>query len=186
MKDYNNIDWCSIFYYDETSPSGLRWRVDRRNISGTICAKTGDVAGSVSDKGYWVIPFAKSYYKAHRIVWILINGFVPKNMQIDHLDRNRQNNHIKNLRLVDFHKNRRNSSKSKNNTTNFTGVHWYYSKGYTYCTAKWQQDSKIKVKRFSVKKYGLLEAFNLACEHRKQKIKELNELGYGYSDNHGQ
>jgi hypothetical protein len=41
-------------------------------------------------------------------------------------------------------------------------------------------------KSFSVKKHGLLPAFAMACQYRKDKINELNTKGYGYADNHGQ
>lgn len=34
-------------------------------------------------------------------------------------------------------------------------------------------------------KYGYDEAFKLACEYRKEQIKRLNSLGYGYAELHG-
>ena len=42
-----------------------------------------------------------------------------------------------------------------------------------------------KKKSFSVKNFGLLPAFAMACKFREDKIRELNEQGYGYSENHG-
>ena len=82
--------------------------------------------------------------------------------------------------------------KKSSNSSGFVGVVWAYhsAKDNLRAVALWTECSNGVMTRcrksFSVKKYGLLEAFNLACEYRKQKIKELNELGYGYSDNHGQ
>lgn len=37
---------------------------------------------------------------AHRVVWYIHNGDIPDGYEIDHLDRNKLNNEITNLRLV--------------------------------------------------------------------------------------
>ena len=58
-------------------------------------------------------------------------------------------------------------------------------KKYTYATSTWVSDSGKGQKHFPVAKYGLLEAYSLAFLYREQKIKELNDLGYGYTENHG-
>lgn len=190
MKDYNLVDWGELLYYDPSSSSGLRWKVDRVNCSGTVVAHKGSVAGAISDKGYWVVPNNKSYYKAHRIVWILNTGRKLFN-QIDHVDRDRSNNRFENLREVTHTLNRRNIIKQVNNSTGSTGVLWWESRSAcgkyssTYATAQWNTDGKKQIKRFSVKKYGLLEAFKLACEYRELMINTLNNQGYGYSETHG-
>lgn len=59
-----------------------------------------------------------------------------------------------------------------------------------YAKAMWHivdelGNGKIEMKRFAVAEFGLLPSFAMACIYREQKIKELNELGYGYSYNHG-
>ena len=44
----------------------------------------------------------KKQCRAHQIVWIYANGiYDKKNLMIDHIDRNRSNNKLSNLRLVD-------------------------------------------------------------------------------------
>ena len=52
-------------------------------------------------------------YLEHRLVWILFNGPVPKGLVIDHIDRDRQNNRIENLRAVSWVKNTRNRKENK-------------------------------------------------------------------------
>lgn len=49
----------------------------------------------------------KVYY-LHRVVWEYYNGKIPKNLMIDHINRNKSDNRIENLRLVDAKENRRN------------------------------------------------------------------------------
>ena len=84
----------------------------------------------------------------------------------------------------------RNKSAYRNNNTGFTGVQWYqHSQGSLYAVATWGEFvdgiRKVRNKKFSVKKYGLLPAFAMACKYREDKIEELNALGYGYTENHG-
>jgi hypothetical protein len=91
--------------------------------------------------------------------------------------------------LIEFQA--RNKTKLRNNTSGVTGVSWQNGKGKIAAVAFWReydavkQKSVIKSKSFSVSKYGKELAFELACKARENAITELNEQGYGYSDNHG-
>jgi hypothetical protein len=64
------------------------------------------------------------HFLAHRLAWLYIYGVWP-NSGIDHIDRNRQNNRISNLREVSVVQNNRNNSKRKNCTSKFLGVCWH-------------------------------------------------------------
>jgi hypothetical protein len=77
-------------------PSGLAWAVKgKRRI-------VGGMAGSKTRFGYWCVRLGDApgkLYQAHRIVWTIANGKSPQGF-IDHIDRNRGNNAIENLRLA--------------------------------------------------------------------------------------
>lgn len=95
-----------------------------------------------------------------------------------------------NIRWATAEQQTRNRSKQSNNNSGVTGVYWnVLNKDMTYAIASWYEKedamTKQKHKSFSVKKYGLLPAFAMACKYREEKIAELNALGYGYSSNHG-
>lgn len=60
----------------------------------------GQVNGSVDGDGYLLCSLFNKTFKVHRLIWILLNGEIPDDIEIDHKDRNRQNNRIENLRLV--------------------------------------------------------------------------------------
>lgn len=81
----------------------------------------------------------------------------------------------------------RNRRKNKRNTSGCTGVAQCFKDGVVFSyKAIWVDlEGKQKSKSFSINKYGKEEAFRLACEARENAIKELNEQGAGYSENHG-
>ena len=73
---------------------------------------------------YHKIHFRTLSYKAHRLIWVWHYGNIPDNIQIDHIDRNKKNNRIENLRLVTALENRQNMGVRKDNTSGKKGVYW--------------------------------------------------------------
>ena len=67
--------------------------------------KNNKKAGTMRKEGYIVIQCNNSVYYAHRLVWSLLKGLIPDNMQIDHINRNKADNRIENLRLVNISQN---------------------------------------------------------------------------------
>ena len=61
-------------------------------------------------------------YLAHRIIFKMVHGYDPD--QIDHDDRDRSNNKLKNLLDASATTNSRNSKLYSNNTSGVVGVHW--------------------------------------------------------------
>lgn len=82
----------------------------------------------------------------------------------------------------------RNKIKSTRNTSGFTGAFWVVDKinNATRAVANWHdKHMKNVTKSFSVKKYGLLEAFALACKTREEAIENLKKEGVEYGSQHG-
>lgn len=180
------------YTYSEESPSGLFWVVEIR--SGRNRAKVnvspGDVAGAVNSSGYYQTRVDGKLVSNHRIIWTMQRGEIPKGVFIDHIDRNKLNNKIDNLRLVTPTENLRNMPKRKDNSTGMTGVQLCFNQQRSGNTtmlwrAKWNEGGKQRSKSFSVLKYGFLEAEALAIAYRTEMIEKLNRQGAGYTEIHG-
>ena len=74
--------------------------------------------------GYRKVTFNYKQYSAHVLVWIYFFGAIPDGMVIDHINRNRSDNRIENLRVVSASGNARNRDMSSNNLSGFNGVHY--------------------------------------------------------------
>ena len=80
--------------YDYCPDSGLFfWKINTSNV------KAGQVAGAKHNGYIRLTVYGKRIF-AHRLAWLFSYGELPKD-QIDHIDRNKSNNKITNLRDVD-------------------------------------------------------------------------------------
>lgn len=96
----------------------LYWKV-----SPSRGVRENDLAGSLSSEGYVRVGVKGREYFAHRLIWLYHNGYFPEN-QIDHINRKRDDNRIKNLREASRSCNLRNMKLDKRNTSGITGVCW--------------------------------------------------------------
>lgn len=92
-------------------------------------AKVGDIAGSKDSYGYVQIRLRSKIYLAHRLAWLVTYGYWPEN-QLDHINRDRADNRVSNLREATHAQNLQNRAVQRNNKSGFIGVSWYpkYSK----------------------------------------------------------
>lgn len=88
------------------------------------CRK-GDIAGTDHPCGYRrliiTVDGRRFGLYIHRVVWLFENGYWPE-FYIDHIDGDRSNNVISNLREADFNQNLQNISKRAGCTSKFLGV----------------------------------------------------------------
>lgn len=195
-KEVEMIDWEEYFVYDLTSPTGLRWKKDvlAGRTGKTKIVLAGDPAGHLTSNSNGTrktvdVGFRNKHRKAHRIVWEMHYGEIPKGMVIDHLDQNPWNNDVLNLALKTKSENHRNTKLTEANTSGKVGVYWHsMNKGkHTYAVARVQVDNREFSRRFATHKFGLLPAFKMACEWRTSKVNELNEkLNANFTELHGQ
>lgn len=89
--------------------------------------KSGEIVSNISSSGYSNITINYKNYYAHRLAWLYIYGYFPKN-QIDHINGIKSDNRICNLREADNCKNQLNTKLQSRNSSGHKGVSWLKSK----------------------------------------------------------
>ena len=128
------------FWYDSTTG------IFRARFESTRC-KAWRIVGNKETKGYLQINVAGKLYMAHRLAWMYETGQDPieLHMQIDHIDNNKTNNAISNLRLVT---NKQNSENTGLNVRNKTGIKGVYMEKDRFVAEICHHYKRIKIGRF--------------------------------------
>lgn len=113
----------------------FRWKVDMGKK-----VKKGDIAGSRKNDGYIRIKIHGKDYAAHRLAYLLVHRELPK--FLDHIDRDRANNRISNLRACTLSENELNKGIDKRNTSGVKGVFWNRK------SKKWRSQARLKGKLY--------------------------------------
>lgn len=142
-------------------------------FNGVLISKsTMRIVGSMRDTGYITTGDGNFTEYCHRIVWEMHCGNIPEGYEIDHVNHDRSDNRIENLRIVKKKDNLKNKRKYKNNTSGITGVSIVNTKGYRYFMAKIKVNGKQKCQTFK----NIIDAMNKRIEW---------EVLYGMHKNHG-
>ena len=163
----NIENWRLVSGYDnyEVSSHG---RV-RNNTNGYIMKQT------ILNTGYIRTWLTKDGERKHHMVHRLIAfAFLDRNdehTEVDHLDHNKSNNMVSNLRWVTTSVNQRNASRRTDNTSGASGVSFH--KGHNSWGARWYNaDMRRQSKHFRVAEYGNDEAKQMAINYRRERCLE--------------
>jgi len=157
------LTWKKISAEDIPSKSQLA--ADKRN--GRFAGKQ---AGSVcSVNGYVNVHLIDRLYRVHRIIWFFEHGYWPE--YIDHVNRDRSDNRIANLRNVSHSDNHKNTPMRVNNKTGVNGVVFCKKSG------KYRAEIQSKGVRYNL---GTFDTLELAAKARSDAEKE-----FGFHKNHG-
>lgn len=130
--------------------------------------KAGQIVGTVGSHGYLSTWFGGKHLLVHRIIYFLHHKNVfDSKITIDHIDGNRLNNKIENLRLASYSENQSNKKLTRN-TSGAKNVCW------DKATEKWRVRVNFEKKRNEI---GLFlnfdEAVKAASEARKKIHKQF-------------
>ena len=135
----------------------LFWKIRK-----AACVYIGNEAGSIDKKGYRRVMINNKSYKTHRLVFMMHYGYLPK--QVDHIDGNKLNNNIENLRQATHGQNRQNSKIQKNNTSGVKGINWQKRDN------KWQARVMLNKKSHQIGYFETLEEAKKAIEKARQQL----------------
>jgi HNH endonuclease len=155
---FNQKDVRELLDYNQETGIFM-WKKSRRGI------QVGKPLGTDNGFGYLRITvLGKSVY-AHRLAWFYVHGNWPD--QIDHINGNKSDNRIKNLRDVNVQQNAQNKIKAQKNSESQTlGVSWHKK------AKKWQAHICV----YKQRKY--LGLFVNIEEAHKAYLKEKEKINY--------
>jgi hypothetical protein len=133
--------------------------------------RNGKLVGFKRNTGYICIKINNRGYQAHRLAWLYVHGKMPSNC-IDHINNDKTDNRIENLREANASQNNHNSRLRKDNNSGVKGVYW--SKQHN----KWRVQIGVNGKN---KYFGLHDDLELAelvaQEARNEYHKEFANHG---------
>lgn len=146
------ISHCELVKLLAYNPSNgfFTWKQDRGRI------RLGATAGALRKDGYLQITIDHKLYLAHRLAWFYITGEWPIN-QIDHVNRNKSDNRLCNLRLATNKQNGENLPLLCVNVSGYRGVSWDAPRN------KWKAQIKHHGKNIFIGRFdALIDAANAA------------------------
>lgn len=102
-----------------------------RLVTTSSQAVAGSVVGSDNGTGYLRVMVDGRRYCLHKLVWLYVHGSFPHDM-LDHINMDKSDNRLCNLREASMSENRCNVGVSAANTSGAKGVCWHARIG------KWQ------------------------------------------------
>lgn len=80
-------------------------------------------AGSIHKTGYRHVTWMGKVHKVHRLIFLMHHGYLPP--EVDHINGDRADNRIENLRAANRSENQCNRPALASNTSGYPGVSWH-------------------------------------------------------------
>jgi hypothetical protein len=134
----------------------LVWSVNRKR------ARVGNKVGAHDPSGYLRTRVNEKLHLVHRLIYLWHHGYMPE--MVDHIDGNKSNNRIENLREANRVTNQYNSKLSRMNTSG--------SKNVSFCaqTKKWAVKMMLFGKRRTLGRFDDIELADLVAREARAKF----------------
>ena len=140
----------------EYKDGDLYWKVDR------LVVRAGELAGAKTLNGYKQIGINRKVYLQHRVIFLMFHGYLPK--YVDHINGNRNDNRIENLREVTSSQNNCNRKVTKKTKYPVRGIYQHSKYKDKYCV-----EIYVDKKRKHIGIYKTLEEAIKASNDARQK-----------------
>jgi hypothetical protein len=150
------MSWNELFYYKE---GFLYYKSD---VGRKI--KKDSKVGNIKKSGYLQFNSNNKTYSVHRVIYEMHFGKIPEKMQIDHIDRDKLNNNIGNLRLATSQQNNFNKNVRKDSSSGFKCIFWRKDKN------KYRVRIKINNTEKSVGYFKTIEEAKYAYEVASKQL----------------
>ena len=148
-------------YDPETGNLIWRWNIGTHKTAGKV-------AGCLRANGYKEISVNRKRYNAHRIVWLWHYGVFPAN-GLDHINGDKSDNRIENLREATKIQNAQNRRTARSdNKSGYLGV--------GVSRDKWTAQIYLSGKRLHIGCFDTPEAAHEAYLTKKRELHEFNTL----------
>lgn len=124
-------------------------------------AKAGMVAGCLQPSGYIRLRIDGTDRQLHRMIFLYHHGQIAEGMEIDHIDGDKANNRIENLRQVTKSQNNQNAKIRSDNTSGTKGVYKQRN--------KWISQITINKKQLYLGSYNTLEQAEMVVKEAREK-----------------
>jgi|AntDeeMetagen681_2_1112603.scaffolds.fasta_scaffold13604_2 hypothetical protein len=149
------MEYNDIFSYRD---GRLYWKESRGQ------AKEGKEAASIGGGGYLQVCYKGKRTQIHRVVYMMHGGVIPEGMYIDHINGNRKDNRVENLRVCTPTQNQTNRGAPKSSTSGAKGVVWRTDRN------KWRASIRAGGKRYHVGLFNTIEEASAAQAQRSQEL----------------
>lgn len=125
-------------------------------------------AGNDTWNGYRVVRWCGRKMRAHHIIWVWCHGYWPKG-EIDHINGDRSDNRIDNLREVTVAQNRTNKKIQSNNKSGYKWVHFHKQSGRWCAEIQAPRGPGLGRKRLHQSMHSTAEeAYEAACKAARE------------------
>lgn len=135
----------------------LYWKISPKHHN-----KIGKKVGYLQKSGYVVCGVAGKTYYVHRVIYLMHNNHMPE--QVDHIDTNRSNNKIDNLRAATQQQNSCNGKLKTSNTSGVKGVYFNKRK------QRWHARVSYYYKEIHVGYFKTLEEAEKAVKEKRDEL----------------
>jgi len=142
------------FHYDQETGAFMRRALHHSNVAQ---------AGCINRAGYRQINLKYKLWYAHQLAWAYVYGYLPA-CDIDHINGDKSDNRISNLRLATRSQNMQNTGLRSSNTSGFKGAYFFKR------TGTWKSEIKIEGKRIHLGYFNSAEDAALAYQQKAQEL----------------